>query len=131
MIEQGITTRLTADAALFALVRGRIYALIAPQGVAAPFVVFTKVAEAISGTLCAQDPMVQSVFQIDSYAKTMLEALQIAAAVRDSMIDFRGAMGGTHVASIRQEGEVQLLDPEPGLFRVSTTLFIWHSNVTE
>ncbi len=131
MIEEGLTSRLTDDTSLQALIGGRVYGQMAPQEVPAPFVVFTKIADVTDGGYCAQDPMVQSLFQFDSYAKTYKQSLQIAAAVRDSLIDFRGPMGGTHVGSIRQEGEVQLLDPEPGLFRVSTSMFIWHSNLTE
>jgi len=131
MIEQGLTTRLTADSGLSGLIAGRVYALIAPQKVAPPFVVFTKISEVATGGYCAQDPMVQSVFQFDCYATTYLLATQVAAALRAALIDFRGPMGDAHVGSIRQEGEAQLLDPEPGLFRVSTTMFIWHSNLTE
>lgn len=127
MIEEGLTTRLTDDAGLSALIAGRVYALLAPQKVPLPFVVFSKITDVLSGTYCAQDPMVQGYYQFDSYASSFRVALQVADALKASLIDFRGAMGGTHVASIRQEGEVQLLDPEPGLYRVSTTLIIWHS----
>jgi len=131
MIEAGLTDRLTNDADLYALIAGRVYGLIAPQNIVTPFVVFTKITDVADGGYCAHDPMVESLFQFDSYAKTYQLSLQVAAAVRDALIDFRGPMGGAHVGSIRQQGEIQLLDPEPGLFRVSTTLFIWHSNLTE
>ncbi len=131
MIEQGLIDTLTGNSDLRALIDGRVYALMAPQKTGTPFVIFTKITDIIDGTLCAQDPMVQSLFQFDSFATTYLLSLEVAAAVRDALIDFRGPMGGTHVGSIRQQGEAQLLDPEPGLFRVSTTLFIWHSNLTE
>lgn len=131
MIEAGLTEHLTNDADLNALIAGRVYGLMAPQNTATPFVILTKITDIIDGTLCAQDPMVESVFQFDSYAPSYLLSLQVAAALRDALIDFRGPMGGTHVGSIRQQGEIQLLDPEPGLFRVSTTMLIWHSNLTE
>ncbi len=131
MIEEGLTTLLTTDSALNALIAGRVYALLAPQSTPQPFMVFFKISDVASGGYCAQDPMVLSAFQFDSYATSFKEALRIAAALRSALIDFRGPMGSTHVGSIRQEGELQLLDPEPGLFRVSTTLFIWHSNLTE
>jgi len=127
MIEEGLFDRLKADSALRALINERVYALLAPQRVDAPFVVFSKISDVVGGTYCAQDLMTEAVYQFDSYAKSYKEALQVAEALKDCLIDFRGAMGGTHVASIRQEGEVQLLDPEPGYFRVSTSLVIWHS----
>ncbi len=81
-----------------------------------------------SGTLCAQDPMVRDLFQFDSYSKTFKQAALVAKAMRDSLIDFQGAMDGIHVASIRLDTEVQTLEAEPGLFRVSTSLFIWHGD---
>ena len=100
----------------------------APQGVPSPYLVFLKIVEMASGTLCAQDPMVRALFQFDSYAKTFKQSLTIAKAMRDSLIDFRGAMDGIHVASIRLDNEMHVLEPEPGLFRVSTSLFIWHGD---
>jgi hypothetical protein len=126
MIEEGLTTQLTADATLETLIAGRVYAVMAPQGVRSPYLVFSKIVEQIGGTLCAQDDIGRDLFQFDSYAKSFFEALTVAKALRASLIDFRGAMGDTHVASIRLDNELHLLDPEPGLYRVSTTLFIWH-----
>jgi hypothetical protein len=128
MIEDALYGRLSQDATLTGLIAGRVYPVMAPQGVAAPYLVFLKVVEMASGTLCAQDPMVRDLFQFDSYAKTFSQALTVAKAMRDSLIDFRGAMDGIHVASIRLDTEMHVLEPEPGLFRVSTSLFIWHGD---
>lgn len=128
MIEDALFSRLSQDAPLTALINGRVYPLQAPQGVVSPYLVFLKVVEMASGTYCAQDPMVRDLFQFDSYAKGFKQVLGIAKAVRDSLIDFRGAMDDIHVASIRLDNETQLVESEPGLFRVSTSLFIWHGD---
>jgi hypothetical protein len=128
VIEDALYSRLAQDSALSALIADRVYPVMAPQGVAAPYLVYLKVVEMASGTLCAQDPMVRDLFQFDSYAKTFKQALLIAKAMRASLIDFRGAMNDTYIASIRLDNEMHVLEPEPGLFRVSTSLFIWHGD---
>lgn len=128
MIEDALYSRLSQDAALTALIARRVYPLMAPQTVVAPYLVFMKVVEMASGTLCAQDPMVRGLFQFDSYAKTFKQVQLIAKALRDALIDFRGAVDDTYIASIRLENEMHVLEPEPGLFRVSTSLFIWHGD---
>ena len=128
MIEDALYGRLSQDMTLTGLIAGRVYPVMAPQGVPSPYLVFLKIVEMASGTLCAQDPMVRDLFQFDSYAKTFKQSLTIAKAMRDSLIDFRGAMDGIHVASIRLDNEMHVLEPEPGLFRVSTSLFIWHGD---
>lgn len=106
---------------------GGIYAVMAPENVKTPFLVFLKVSEQRGGTLCAQDLMQRDVMQLDNYDKTYAGATALAKIVRDTLIDFRGAMGGTYIASVRLDGEIQSLEPEPGLYRVLTTLFIWHN----
>jgi hypothetical protein len=128
MIEDAIYSRLSQDATLIGLISGRVYPVIAPQGVASPYLVYLKVVEIATGTLCAQDPMVRDLFQFDSYAKTFKQSTLIAKAMRDSLIDFRGTVDDTYIASIRLDTEMHVLEPEPGLFRVSTSLFIWHGD---
>lgn len=106
---------------------GGIYALLAPENVKTPFLVFSKVATDRSGGLCFQDAMQRDVIQLDSYDKAYLGATALAKVVRDTLIDFQGAMGSTHIGSIRFDGEIQNLLDEPGLYRVLTTLFVWHN----
>jgi hypothetical protein len=128
VIEEALNSLLSNDAPLTTLIGSRVYLMMAPQNVPAPYLVFLKVVELASGTLCAQDPMVRSLFQFDSYAKVGIQALRVAKVMRDSLIDFRGTVDGTYIASIRKDNEMDVLEPEPGLFRVSTSLFIWHGD---
>lgn len=114
---------------MVALIGNRAYPGIAPQGVVSPYVVFLKVVEMATGTLCAQDPMVRDLFQFDSYTKTYKQTKLVAKALRKALIDFNGTMDDTYIASIRLDTEMDVLEPEPGLFRVSTSLFIWHGDL--
>lgn len=125
MIEDALTSLLMADSTLRSIVSDRVYALRAPQKVVTPYIVFTKVIEMATGTLCAQDPMVRDLFQFDSYATTYNASLLMAKALRKALIDFRGTVGDTYIASVRLDMEMQVLEPDPGLYRVSTSLFIW------
>lgn len=128
MIEDALYGRLSQDVTLKALIADRVYPVMAPQGVVSPYIVFLKIVEMATGTYCAQDPMVRDLFQFDSYAKTFKLSTLVAKAMRNSLIDFRGTVDGTYIASIWLDTEMQVLESEPGLFRVSTSLFIWHGD---
>lgn len=127
MIESSLVAFLGADTALAAIVEERIYALFAAQTVKTPFIVFSRVATNATSSYCGEDGLKHGHFQIDSYAKSFQAALELAATIRAMLIDFQGAMGGTHIASISLEMETTMLDPEPGLFRVLTTYNIWYA----
>lgn len=126
MIEESLQTFLVADLAVGALVADRVFGILAPQNVATPFLVYTKVVEEDSITYCGPDILVRSLFQFDCYAKTFKEALQLSRGLRGALVNFSGVMAGTRVSSVLFDSELQETDPEPGLFRVSLTLFIWY-----
>lgn len=62
--------------ALKALCDGRVSPLIAPQGTSPPYVCYTKVSAVYDDVMCGQSS-VEYCFQIDIYAKTLLEAENI------------------------------------------------------
>jgi hypothetical protein len=126
MIEEGIRSRLVADSALSALINGRAYAVLAPTGVGTPYIAYAKISDVRRSSYCASDSITMSVFQFNSYAKTYKEAKLVAQALRNCLVDFRGLMGDTRVSTIKMENETDLLDVDPGLLRVLTTLIIWH-----
>ncbi len=49
-IEDALYSRLSVDVGLNALIAGRVYPLMAPQGVASPYLVFLKVVEQAGGS---------------------------------------------------------------------------------
>ncbi len=126
MIEEGLTSHITDDAGLSAMIAGRVFAVLAPQGVRTPYVVFNKLSDVQRGTYCASDGITMAVFQFDSYAKTYKEVKLLAKALKTALVDFHGLMGDTRVKTISLENETDLNDPDPGLLRVLTTLIIWH-----
>jgi hypothetical protein len=128
-IESDIFTFLKADTSLFTGAAGGIYGLMAPESVKVPFLVFNKVTTQWGSTLCGPDGIQRDVFQFDSYDKGYAGSLALAALLRGTLVGFKGVMGSTHVNDILFDNEIQMLDPEPGLYRVLTTLFIWHEVV--
>ena len=52
---------------------GRVSPLVAPQGTSPPYVCYTKISEVYDDVMCGQSS-VEYCFQIDVYAKTLLEA---------------------------------------------------------
>jgi hypothetical protein len=137
MIEEGLVQRLLADANVAAIVGGavnRIYPLVMPQrdkGQPAnvPCVVYRRLSASRGMTFCEQDDLVNGTFQFDSYAANYTTARQLARHVRRRLVDFTGTLTDsdtTHVDRIWLSTELDLDDPEPGLFRVSQTFTVWY-----
>ena len=51
---------------------GRVSPLVAPQGTSPPYICYTKVSEVYDDVMCGQSS-VEYCFQVDIYAKTLLE----------------------------------------------------------
>lgn len=52
---------------------GRVSPLVAPQGTSPPYICYTKISEVYGDVMCGQSS-VEYCFQIDVYAKTLIEA---------------------------------------------------------
>lgn len=52
---------------------GRASPLVAPQGTSPPYICYTKISEVYDDVMCGQSS-VEYCFQVDIYAKTLLEA---------------------------------------------------------
>lgn len=134
MIHQALFQHLTADAGVAALVAARINPLVIPQRIAATSVRVPAVVYSISGvergvSYCGTDDLVRTTIAIDCYAAGYDAARALATAVRTALVDFSGPMGSATVVPVRTcniETEFDLMDIEPGLYRVSQQWTIWH-----
>lgn len=131
MIEQGLHAYLTGEPGVASFVGNRVFPLLIPQhtydeSTKLACLVYSKVSDSRQQTLCGTDSVLAASYQIDCYAANFLKAKQTAAAVRAAMIDFGGEWSGTTVKNVHLETEFDLMDPEPGLFRVSQSYRIWH-----
>lgn len=131
MIEQGIFERLRDDAGLSPLVAGRVFPVLIPQSrahdeSATPCVVFLLIHEARTLTVCDASSSVEGTYQIDSISRSYFEAKEIAQAVRLCLNSFTGLMGGTPVDRVLLETAQDLVEAEPGLYRVSQTFLFYY-----
>jgi hypothetical protein len=134
MIEEGLFAFLSADTTIAQFVGGpktRIWPLMIPKHHEGdvdkhPCLVYQRIGRFAGRTFCASDTLVTSEFQIDSYALNYLDARRLAAAVRARLVDYTGLMGAVNVDRVFISTEVDLLDPVPGLFRVSQSYTIWY-----
>lgn len=137
MMQEGLFGYLTAQAGITALTGSRVYPLVIPQRSydevsRQPCLVYTVSREravSFSGT----NNLVSASVQLDSYARTYAEALTLAAAVRTALVDFSGTwtstaspQGVTKVQRVFIRNEIELTDPEPGLYRVMQEYQVWY-----
>lgn len=80
-LESGIFSALTNDAALSALVGSRVYPVIAPQGVTAPFVVYQPIAAIPATTRGEAHEISETLVQFSCYGETYAAATQVRAAL--------------------------------------------------
>lgn len=113
------------------LVAARVFPLMIPEAdVEAPgtmpCVVYTLVGASRALATCEQSRKVGASVQVDCYARNPDDADLLAAAVRGALIDYRGTSAGVAIDRVSLDNEFQLVDPDPGLFRVSQAFSAWY-----
>lgn len=131
MIEAGLFDHLSDDSGVTALVGTRIFPLVIPQRSAQtvlrhPCLVYSRLDVRRQQRFCETDGLVRSHFQLDCYAPTYAESASVAAATRAALIDFRGTMGTVRVRAVFLDSQNDLVEPDPGLYRVVQRFIIWH-----
>jgi hypothetical protein len=66
--------------------------------------------------------------QLDCYSKKYDDSVALAALLA-ALLDFSGTVGGTYFNAIRFDSEFDLFEPEPGLYRRTLLLTIWHRSI--
>lgn len=93
-----------------------------------PAVVYTQTSVDRQKLYCRTDRTVGTRLELDCYALDYDQAHELADAVRAVLLDFQGALGGiVAVKDVALETEIDLQDPEPGVFRVNQVWLIWHA----
>lgn len=120
-----------AQAAVTAIVGDRIYPqMIPPQALAEeslrPCLVYSTTMVDRDETFCATTELKSERIQLDCCALTYDGAKSLADAVAAGIIDWSGVSGGTQIQRIFCEGEYDAMDPDPGIYRRSLILVVWH-----
>lgn len=134
MIGAALAQHLAAAAGVAAIVGTRIHPMVIPQRIPAgtarvPAVVYSVTGVQRGVAYCGTDRLARAAIAIDTYAAGYDAARALAAAVRAALVDFSGTMGTTTTVPVRTaniETEIDLMDIEPGLYRVSQQWAIWH-----
>lgn len=120
-------TILSADATVTAICSTRIYPLTIPQkpdGSGYPGVTITIISDEPSDTKTEASTLDAWRVQIDSYARTALQAQQLDSAIRAAIDRYRGSVVVTgdatyFVDGVRRENANEIMEPEKDIFRRS------------
>lgn len=127
ILEVGIYQFLRTRPAINAIVSGRIFHMVASQQAALPRLVMQRlVIEPPVRTQCYTSKLQRAHVQIDSYSQKIEDSYILARAVRNEIIDFDGFMGAVRVQNVQLSNESPLVDPDPGIMRVSQTWLFWY-----
>lgn len=114
-MDWNIFALLQANAAVTGIVGDRVYPIVAPEGTAAPYIIYTRISSAptvdLSGATRAEDHRVQ----VDVYADTFAGVHTLADAAQAALADAGMPLGVN----------LDTQDQDTGLFRVSFDQSIW------
>jgi len=110
-------------------VGARIFPLVIPTEVwdtasKKPCLVYSTSGVQRASTFCATDDLMRDSVSIDAYARTYDDARALAKTVY-GIIDFKGTIGNTEIQTVKLDAELDLLDPEPGLYRRAMSFTFW------
>ena len=113
-----------------AIISARMYPVQAPQEVfdspsIKPCIVYSVSSAARTRTFCATEALHQTSVDVDCYATDYDTCNTLANAVIAGVIDFGGTVGSTTFSQVDVSTELDLFDPEPGLFRRTVSLLVW------
>ena len=117
MIAGAIYSKLSNNAELSALVSDRIYPVLAPQGVASPFLVFEKTGGEIESTLSADTNINRDNLQITCFSETYQEAFDISAIVAELLSRWQGVESGVTIEDVFFENESDFFDAQTEFFQ--------------
>lgn len=118
-----IFSALSADAPLVALVGSRIYPLIAPAGVSAPYITHTRIGTVPTESHEAPSGLDMVSVQFSCFARNFTAAEQIAAALRVALESATPPDGGSiHFVDTRH-----FFESETELHNIQLDADFWHT----
>lgn len=108
------------------LVDDRIYPQLLPQNPTYPCIVYRRESSQFNTIFNRQTEFVGADFEIDCFSETYFEAILTGRAARDALKNHSGLMGAVTVKRTFVENEVDIYETNPGVYRRSFNLTIWH-----
>lgn len=113
-VERAIFTIMSGDATVGGLAGDRIYPNYVPQDTAMPAVTYQQISGPRDNTLDGPSGLVNSRFQLNSWAATYAECDELTEAVRKAMSGFSGTVGSLIIQVIQVEDEGDIPAVKPG-----------------
>jgi hypothetical protein len=131
-LQSSLYAFLISDVGVSALVGTRVYPLVIPEQVydeatKRPCLVYSMRGLDQTQTFCETIELQRADIGIDCYAKTYEASIALATAVKTALTDYVGTMGDVEISKLNLNNQFDLLDLEPGLFRVALSFFVWHA----
>jgi hypothetical protein len=124
--EQALFSYLSNHAGLKALVNTRIYPITMPQNPTLPAVTYQKISGVVDyGVSSIKRPR----FQFDAWASSYSSARAVAEQIKSALNRYTGTMGGAGGVTVIGtwiENEMDLFEPDTGLYRVSVDIRFEH-----
>jgi uncharacterized protein DUF3168 len=117
---------LLAQPAIADLVAARIFGGVREPGSKLPSVVIQRASSTRASTFCGTEPLVDAHIRVDSYGINGDGAWALAKSLRETLVDFGGAMGAAAVEKVFLANEFLLTDPDPGIIRVVQIYNVWY-----
>ena len=124
MIQEAIYSILSNDAAVTALISNRIYHLTISQNSPAPCISYSINEGPEDETFDGQGDFRQDDLQIDCWASTYTEALQLATVIKAVLKNYSGVVAGTNIQRITLDTAVSVFEDDVDLYRTSQSYSI-------
>lgn len=128
-VEDALVEILENAAAVSAIIGNRIFPIIIPQqgsSARVPCLVYSQSDTNRMQRFVETDGTRTEQFNIDAYAVGYRECRGLAAATQAALIDYRATHGSVEIANIEMVNVIDLVDMDPGLFRVQMSFRITH-----
>lgn len=130
MIEAAIKGLLTGDATVSGLVSSRVYPIALPQEATLPAISYSRVSMfGKDVTHSGTNQAAKTVLQISCWARSALAAKNLANAVKAVLHGYSGATGGETIFYTQVVNEVDLFDPEVGIFQIPVDVMVHHRDL--
>lgn len=127
-IREGLWTYLSTHPGITSVVSDRIYLVRFPQEVVFPAITYAKISGIPYMQLHQRGDLDRSRYQFDCWGEDELQAINVAAALRDALEGFKGTMGSeiVHAVIPIEVGTDDFDEVTAAGFRVISEYEIWH-----
>lgn len=126
MADEAIRARLAAVSAVSSLVGDRIRPLKLEQQTTYPAVLYRRVSARPVSTMGEDDALTGTLYEVESWAETQADAVDLARKVRAALARWGGIAGGVTVQQVFFESEIHFYDPELRVHRISQDYAVWY-----